>query len=573
MNRARWGVPFVVSLLLGGAAIAADSAVVAVGKCDESSGIAARSFRSALAQKPGVSVQSEAETAQPFGGITDRTLGSVNTAIGTARSDFYSDKPADAKTVLQGALNDVARVAPSDARWSAERDALTLLAQIQQKTDKTAAEAALNRILRVEPDYKPDTGLYPPSFQKWFAGVKKAAKKRPTVRFEVTTSPAGKTVYVGGRPVGKGPVVLRVPAGDYRVEADWGHRGVVRTVTVPSPPIELSAAVDGAVLPDGGPCVEATDPVPALARVAKAANVNRVYGVHSEGTDPDAYMVVTSVDPAAADVREARVKLAPGAPATEALGSLADSATGGTLASSVEITRGPGAKPLAPAGVAAGAGAGAAVAAGSAAAAPTPVAPAAAPSSGLDVKFEAAVRAGFGIPLGSASDGGRSVSDLSAFVIPVGIDIGVRLGGSWFLGGYFQYGFGGSTTSDICTTGLECSSSTLRVGAQVHWHPLGNVGVDPWMGLGTGYESLKINISGGGDSGAVTFSGWEFVNIQLGLDFALSSAIKIGPWVSFSLGQYSSVSGSVNTVGNFTDITNKSIHEYLLGGIRLVILP
>src|SRR6516164_11744989 len=84
MSRAPWGVPFVISLLLGGAAGAADSAVVAVGKCDESAGISARSFRTALSQKPGTSVQSEAETAQPFGGITDRTLASVNTAIGSA---------------------------------------------------------------------------------------------------------------------------------------------------------------------------------------------------------------------------------------------------------------------------------------------------------------------------------------------------------------------------------------------------------------------------------------------------------------------------------------------------------
>src|SRR5262249_50622814 len=136
MNRAPWGVPFVViSLFLGGASEAADSAVVAGGECDEAAGIVARGFRGAPAPEPGTSVQSEAETAQPFGGMTDRTLASVNTAIGTARSEFYSDKPAEAKKTLQGALDDVVRLAPSEARWSSERDALTLLALIQQKTD------------------------------------------------------------------------------------------------------------------------------------------------------------------------------------------------------------------------------------------------------------------------------------------------------------------------------------------------------------------------------------------------------------------------------------------------------
>jgi len=580
MSRAPWGVPFVISLLLGGAAGAADSAVVAVGKCDESAGIAARSFRTALSQKPGTSVQSEAETAQPFGGITDRTLASVNTAIGSARSDFYSDRPAEAKKTLQGALDDVTHVAPSEARWSSERDALTLMALIQQKSDKAAAEAALNRILRVEPDYKPDTSLYPPSFQKWFAGVKKAAKKKATVRFEVTTSPAGKTVYVGGRPVGKGPVVLRVPAGEYRVEADWGHRGVVRNVTVPSPPIELSAAVDGAVHPEGGPCVEATDPVAALARVAKATGVGRVYGVHPEGTDPDAYMVVTSVDPAAADVREARVKVAPGSPSTEALAALADTASGGTVASSVEITRGPGAKPApaagaagagTAAGIAAGAAAGAA-AAGAGAAGATPAAAPAAEAAPSPVHFEGSLRVGFGLPLGDLSQNSGSLSNFSSFTIPVQVDLGIRISGVIFLGGYFSYGFAGSTDAATCGTGFNCTPSTLRFGGEVHWHPLGNAPIDPWIGLGSGYEKLTVSVTGDA-TGTFDVSGWEFANLQLGLDFALGSVVKIGPWVSFSVGQYSS--GSVSGGGNFSggDIPNKTVHEWLMGGVRLVVIP
>jgi hypothetical protein len=574
MSRAPWGVPFVISLLLAGAAGAADSAVVAVGKCDESAGITARSFRTALSQKPGTSVQSEAETAQPFGGITDKTLASVNTAIGSARSDFYSDRPAEAKKTLQGALDDVTRVAPSEARWSSERDALTLMALIQQKTDKAAAEAALHRILRVEPDYKPDTGLYPPSFQKWFAGVKKAAKKKATVRFEVTTAPAGKTVYVGGRPMGKGPVVLRVPAGDYRVEADWGHRGVVRNVTVPSPPIELSAAVDGAVHPEGGPCVEATDAVPALARVAKATGVARVYGVHSEGADPDAYMVVTSVDPTASDVREARMKVASGSPSTEALAALADTASGGTVASSVEITRGPGSKPVAAAtvtGAAAGGAEGAAAAgAGAAGAAPAAVTPAEpAPSP---VHFEGSLRVGFGLPLGDLSQNSGSLSNFSSFTIPVQIDVGVRISGVIFLGAYFSYGFAGSTDAGTCGTGFNCTPSTLRFGGEIHWHPLGNAPIDPWIGLGSGYEKMSISVSGD-TTGTFDVSGWEFGNLQLGLDFAIGSVVKIGPWVSFSIGQYSS--GSISGGGNFTggDIQNKTVHEWLMGGVRLVIIP
>jgi hypothetical protein len=288
----------------------------------------------------------------------------VTGAIASARSDFYGGQAAQAKTTLQGALDDVTRLQPADARWAAERDALTLLAQVLQKSDPKGAEAALNRVFRVELDYQPDTSNYPPSFQKYVNGLRKAAKKKSTSRLDITTSPPGKAVYVGGRKVGSGPVSVRVPPGEYRVEADWGHRGAVRTITVPSSPVELSAAVEGAVFPDGGPCVDAGDPVAALARAARLTGGGRLVGVHPESAGDDRFVVVTSTNPQGQDVREARVKMQSGAPTTEALVLLADWASvGGEAAPPVEVTRGPGAKPLpvapaAAAGVAAGSGGG-----------------------------------------------------------------------------------------------------------------------------------------------------------------------------------------------------------------------
>jgi hypothetical protein len=568
------------------AADADRTSVTAVGKCDEASAIAARSFRSTLATRPGVKVASEAETAQPFGGTTDRTLSAVTGAISSARSDFYGGQAAQAKTTLQGALDDVTRLPPSDARWAAERDGLTLLAQMLQKSDPKGAEAALNRVFRVEPDYQPDTANYPPSFQKYVNGIRKAAKKKSTTRLDITTSPPGKPVYLGGRKVGVGPVSVRVPPGEYRVEADWGHRGAVRTISVPSTPVELSAAVEGAVFPDGGPCVEATEPATALARAARLTGSERLIGVHPETVGEDSFVVATSVNAQGQDVREARVKVQPGAPTTEALGLLADWAVkGGAADAPVEVTRGPGAKPLVAAPVvAAGAAAGAAGAA--AATSPTTPAEAAAPAStGYDpnaTHFEAALRVGVGVPLGSAyqTTTGTDVSlgDWTSFTIPVQLDLGVRLGGSWFLGGYFSYGFAGSaklaTNTFTCgTSDVKCSPSTLRFGGQVHWHPLGNASTDPWIGLGSGYERVSLGVSAATGEGSLDVSGWEFANVQLGIDFALGSAVKIGPWVSFSVGQYSSIGGSSGGAGVSGDITNKTLHEWLMGGVRLVILP
>jgi hypothetical protein len=157
-------------LLTAGAAVAAPDriAVVSVGQCTSpGSAITARNFRSALIQRSVTPVLNEAETVAPFGGVSDRTLPELNGALSSARSDFYSDKPEPALATLNKVLEDVARLAPSDARWSLERDMLTFLTQVQLKTDRAAAEATLTRILRVEPDYKPDTSVFPPSFQRF----------------------------------------------------------------------------------------------------------------------------------------------------------------------------------------------------------------------------------------------------------------------------------------------------------------------------------------------------------------------------------------------------------------------
>lgn len=177
------------------------------------------------------------------------------------------------------------------------------------------------------------------------------------------------------------------------------------------------------------------------------------------------------------------------------------------------------------------------------------------------------------MPLGSAYQNGagtdQSLSEIDSFTIPIQLDLGVRLGGSWFLGGYFSYGFAGSNTTTSCSTSGDCTPSTLRVGGQVHWHPLGSASLDPWIGIGSGYEKVSISSS----SGTASLSGWEFGNLQLGLDFALGSLLRIGPWVSFSIGQYGSASGSTSGGGVSVDLQNKTIHEWIMGGVRLVILP
>jgi hypothetical protein len=338
--------------LLSGASSAPESpkaahlAVVAVGHCDApSTAISTRSFRALLLAKLGTVLQSEADTARPLGGLSQRTLEEVERAVSAARKDFYAHQVAPAVEHLKGLAMDVNRVAPSEARWKVERDLLTLLAQAQVSSDASAAEARLTSILGVEPDYQPDTGLYPPSFRKFADGVRAKQAELPTSRLDVGVSPSGRAVYIAGRPMGTAPLSHHLPAGDYRIEADFGHRSLVRSVRIPAPPalvapLELAGSVEGSLFADGGPCVEpGPEPSASLRRVMALVAANRLYAIHDETAAGHHWVSVDEIDAAGAVLREARSQLQQGSPETDALAALADWAATGHAASAVEVVK------------------------------------------------------------------------------------------------------------------------------------------------------------------------------------------------------------------------------------------
>jgi hypothetical protein len=306
------------------------SAVVAGGQCSVAgSAISARTFRAALLQRVGPSVQTEVETAAPLGGLAQRTLPELSTALISARGEFYSDKSDAALATLKHAVSDVLLLVPSEARWAVERDMLTFKSQVELKTDRPAAEATLLAIFRVDPNYKPDTSVYPPSFQRFADDVRKVAKRLVTNRLDISVSPPGRAVFVGGKPQGLAPLSIRLPPGEYRVEVDWGYRGLARMVSVQAPPalprpLELAASVEGAVAPDGGPCLEVHgDLEGALTRLLPLVNASKVYGVRTASAAGVQFALVTEVRGGGYEARTVRVKIQAGAPEGDALGLIA----------------------------------------------------------------------------------------------------------------------------------------------------------------------------------------------------------------------------------------------------------
>lgn len=202
-----------------------------------------------------------------------------------------------------------------------------------------------------------------------------------------------------------------------------------------------------------------------------------------------------------------------------------------------------------------------------------------------DTGFEAGLRVGYGIPMGDVDDDGK-LSDIIGGQIPLILDIGYRVTPNLFVGLYGQYGFGwvGGDTSTACDSSSEvsCSAQDIRLGIEAQFHFLPRQKLDPWIGLGIGYEWMGVSIEGGGIEVSATASGFEFINLQAGLDIAVAEHFYIGPFLNLSFGQYSDLSidcssgASAICGGQFGasgEIENKALHEWLMIGVRGAYAP
>ncbi len=198
----------------------------------------------------------------------------------------------------------------------------------------------------------------------------------------------------------------------------------------------------------------------------------------------------------------------------------------------------------------------------------------AAEGSGIDL----GLRLGYGIPLGSAAEN-EKLNDLVSGQVPIWVDAGYRFAPNIMAGLYFQYGFAFLPDSS-CPSPASCSASDIRFGIQGQYRFMPRESVDPWLGLGIGYEWLDYSVSAGGFDASAGVHGWEFLHLQGGADFKVADGFGIGPFLDFSLGQYSS--GSVTTsalpvlgqpVSGSGDIQNKALHEWLTLGVRAVFDP
>jgi outer membrane protein W len=188
-------------------------------------------------------------------------------------------------------------------------------------------------------------------------------------------------------------------------------------------------------------------------------------------------------------------------------------------------------------------------------------------------KFMLGARLGYSHAFGKVADkiAGFDAADMSEYVsgnVPIWLDLGYMVTPNIMVGFYGQYGIG-VPASDMCDAdAVDCSASIVRLGAQAQYHISPAESIDPWVGLGFGYEWGSLTAEAAGDEASSSVRGFEFVNLQGGADFKLAPNFGLGPFLSFSLGQYAKYSTETINGNNNYSIDETAMHEWLTVGVR-----
>lgn len=208
--------------------------------------------------------------------------------------------------------------------------------------------------------------------------------------------------------------------------------------------------------------------------------------------------------------------------------------------------------------------------------APAPVAPAEAAPPGEPAREPLAIslswRVGWTIPNGNAfataSGPVRLASQFAGQLVPIHVDAGFLLRRRLVLGGYLEWshvfvnGHGGGPAEQVCHSAgaTSCSGASVRLGAQALVKLLADRVVEPWVGIGAGYEFLWYTADAKGEAvRSRKYGGWD-LTAQAGLDLRIArylrADLKIGPYGSVSLGQYG------------LDVERRATHQLVQLGLR-----
>ena len=173
---------------------------------------------------------------------------------------------------------------------------------------------------------------------------------------------------------------------------------------------------------------------------------------------------------------------------------------------------------------------------------------------------ELGARAGFGMRYGSAGEE-------KDWQVALGLDVGYRIDPLLFLGVYLQYGIVNDDASSR-------SVRDIRAGLQGHLHAMPRARLDPWLGVGFGYERLQSTDedthypSGEKTPSTEHFSGFEWLQLQVGVDLRAPSGFAFGPFASVSVSKYRTFVSESSYADRDVQLTDQPFHHWVMFGIR-----
>lgn len=188
------------------------------------------------------------------------------------------------------------------------------------------------------------------------------------------------------------------------------------------------------------------------------------------------------------------------------------------------------------------------------------------------------LRTGYGIPFGTfrgTPDPDRT-DEVYSGLLPLGVDAALRFRSGFFVGGHAQYAFA-LLRDPGCFPELSCGGGNLRLGLDVGWRFGSRFNWSPWFALGAEYEwtDYAYAIDGGTRSVRMRYRGFNFLHAQAGVEHPLfDSALRVGPFVALSVGEYSHLDVTVRRGGNLRDITasegvpREAAHLWFTFGLR-----
>jgi hypothetical protein len=176
------------------------------------------------------------------------------------------------------------------------------------------------------------------------------------------------------------------------------------------------------------------------------------------------------------------------------------------------------------------------------------------------------VRTGYGIPVGAAKSG-LSLGDYAGGMIPFWFDLGYRLDPHWYVGVYFQFGL--TFPPNHSCPQASCDGSDLRGGINVTYNFMPSQKVDPWLGIGTSYEVNRVYVEDESQTEtSQIYHGFDYLNIEGGIDLRFVKHLPFGPFFDFSLGQYSYERLNNDNAMSSDIPTTSKMHEWLDLGLR-----